>query len=414
MAIGIAEIILLGLLLDWLMRKINVPGLIGLLALGVAAGPYGLDMFSPKMEAVGGDLRLIALIVILLRAGFEISREALAKVGFRALLMAFVPCVCEVGIVTLVAPAVLGLSTLEAAMLGAVLGAVSPAVVVPLMIRFIQEGRGAARAVPTLVLAGASCDDAVAIVLCSSFIGMYVGGSVDIAANIGSVPISVITGIAAGLGLGVAVYKLFDRFNPRATKRVLILLGISVVLLHFEHMVSKYVPFAALLAVMSVGFIILEKREHAAHEISSKLGKIWVFAQLLLFTIVGSQVNVPVAAAAGLGGALVILCGLCGRSIGVQLCLWGSDLLPRERVFVGLSYLPKATVQAAIGAAPLAAMAAAGMDTAAGELILAIAVLSIILTAPTGAFAISWAGKKFLDRSTDLQTPAAMAARESE
>ncbi|MFI4910708.1 MAG: cation:proton antiporter [Sedimentisphaeraceae bacterium JB056] len=413
MAIGIAEIILIGLLLDWLMRQIKIPGLIGLLALGVIAGPYCLDAFSPKMESVGGDLRLIALIVILLRAGFEISREALAKVGFRALLMSFIPCICEVGVVTLVAPRLLGLTTLQAAMLGSVLGAVSPAVVVPLMIKFIEQGRGAKRAVPTLVLAGASCDDAVAIVLCSSFIGMYVGGSVNVAANIVSVPISVITGIVVGLMIGVVVYKLFDKFNPRATKRVLILLGLSVVMLHFEHYLSKYVPFAALLAVMSIGFIILEKREHAAHEISSKLGKVWVFAQLLLFTIVGSQVNVPVAAKAGLAGAVVIVCGLLGRSIGVQICLFRSPLVPKERLFVALSYLPKATVQAAIGAAPLTAMLANGMNPAPGELILAIAVLSIILTAPTGAFAISWAGKNLLEQSI-TPTPAATAAKESE
>ncbi len=414
MAIGIAEIILLGLLADWAARKIKLPGLIGLLFLGVLVGPYCLNSFKPNLTAVGGDLRLIALIVILLRAGLEISSEALAKVGFRAILMSFVPCIFEVAAVVLIAPVIFGITLLEAAMLGAVLGAVSPAVVVPLMIRFIEQGRGNERAVPTLVLAGASCDDAVAIVLCSSFIGMYVGGAVNITAKIAAVPVSVIIGISAGLLMGIALYKIFDRFNPRATKRVLILLGISVVLLHFEHKISSIVPFSALVTVMAIGFIILEKRRHYAHEISSKLGKIWVFAQLLLFTLVGSQVNLRVAAGAGIAGVAVILFGLVGRSIGVQICLLGSELLPKERVFVGVSYLPKATVQAAIGAAPLMAMAAAGLDTGVGELILAIAVMSIVATAPLGALLISWAGGNLLDVSENIDNPAARAARESE
>lgn len=413
MAIGIAEIILLGLLLDWLMRKIKIPGLIGLLGLGVLVGPYCFNTLDPQMREVGGDLRLIALIVILLRAGFEISREALSKVGVRALLMSFVPCLCEVAAVTAFAPAILGISRLEAAMLGAVLGAVSPAVVVPLMIQFIEEGRGQKKGIPTLVLAGASCDDAVAIVLCTSFIGMYVGDSVNMAAKIAAVPVSAATGVLAGLLLGCVLYRLFDRFNPRATKRVLILLGLSVVLLHFQPAIEKLVPFASLLAVMSIGFIILERREHIAHEISAKLGKVWVFAQLLLFTIVGTQVNVPVAVKAGLGGAAVIAIGLAGRSVGVQLCLLGSDLLIRERLFVGISYLPKATVQAAIGAAPLAAMQAAGMDCGAGEIILAVAVLSIVITASAGAAAIAWAGEKLLDIDGLPDAPAVIAAKES-
>ncbi len=413
MAIGIAEIILLGLLFDWLMRQIRIPGLIGLLGLGVLVGPYCFDMLDPQMRDVGGDLRLIALIVILLRAGFEISREALSKVGFRALLMSFVPCLCEVAAVTAFAPAILGITALEAAMLGAVLGAVSPAVVVPLMIQFIEEGRGQKKGIPTLVLAGASCDDAVAIVLCTSFIGMYVGDSVNMAGKIAAVPVSVLTGVLVGLLLGCVLYRLFDRFNPRATKRVLILLGLSVVLLHFQPAIEKLVPFASLLAVMSIGFIILEKREHTAHEISAKLGKVWVLAQLLLFTIVGTQVNVPVAVKAGLGGAAVILIGLCGRSVGVQICLFRSNLLAKERLFVGISYLPKATVQAAIGVAPLMAMQSAGMDTAAGEIILAVAVLSIVLTAPAGAFAIAWAGKNLLEITGGADSPAAVAAKES-
>lgn len=414
MALGIAEMVLLGLLVDWLFRKCRLPGLIGLLLMGVLMGPYAFDVLGPEMKAVSADWRIIALIVILLRAGFEISREALAKVGFRAVLMSFVPCLCEVGVVTLVAPGLLGLSRMESAILGAVLAAVSPAVVVPLMIQFIEQGRGAKKGVPTLVLAGASCDDAVAIVLCMSFLGMYVGQSVAVGWKIASVPVSIITGIGVGAGLGMVLYRWFDHFNPRDTKRVLILLGISILLLQVQKHIENIVPFSALLAVMAVGFIMLEKREKAAHAISSKLGKIWVFAQILLFAFVGTQVNVPVALDAGLAGAVVIVLGLLGRSFGVQLCLLKSSFNAKERLFVALSYLPKATVQAAIGATPLMYMKAAGMDTGPGEIILALAVLSIVLTAPAGAFAIAWAGENLLEITGTDDDPAKIAALESE
>ena len=416
MALGIAELVLLGLLFDWVFRLMKLPGLIGLLFLGVLMGPYGFNALNAATQNIAADLRLIALIVILLRAGFEMSWEALSKVGTRAILMAFIPCVMEVAAITIFGPTLLPISRMEAAILGSVLGAVSPAVVVPLMIRFIEEGRGAEKGVPTLVLAGASVDDAVAIVLCTSFLGIYVGESVNLTWQVFSVPVSVIVGIVVGLLVGTALFKLFDRLNPRATKRVLIVLGVSIILLNLQKHIEHVVPFAALLSIMAVGFIILEKREHAAHEISSKLGKIWVFAQLLLFALVGTQVNIPVAVNAGLAGAAIILIGLSGRSIGVQLCLLHSHFNIRERLFIGISYLPKATVQAAIGATPLMAMKMAGMNTQPGELILAIAVLSILLTAPTGAFLISWAGKKWLKISgRDLKTsPARLAALESE
>ena len=415
MALGIAEIVLLGLLVDWIFRKLRLPGLVGLLLLGIAIGPHALDGVNQATQLVSADWRLIALIVILLRAGFEMSKEALAKVGHRAALLSFIPCLFEVGAVTLVAPLLLPLSRLEAAMLGAVLAAVSPAVVVPLMIRLIEEGRGAAKGIPTLVLAGASVDDAVAIVLCTSFVGMYVGESVNLGWQLGRIPLSVGVGIGVGLLLGVGLYKLFDRFNPRATKRVLILLGLSILLLHVQEIIESVVPFAALISIMAIGFIILEKREHAAHEISSKLEKVWVFAQLLLFAFVGMQVDVAVAWNAGAASLLVLLVGLTGRSLAVQLCLLRSPLSWRERLFVNVSYFPKATVQAAIGALPLLAMESAGMDTAPGELILATAVISILFTAPIGAIAIAWAGHRWLEVSaaSPEESPAMQAAIES-
>ncbi|AQQ71651.1 potassium/proton antiporter [Limihaloglobus sulfuriphilus] len=415
MAIGIAELILLGLIVEWAVRKIKLPGLVGLLILGVAMGPHFFNQINPETRSVAADWRMIALVVILLRAGLEMSKEALARVGFRAALMAFVPCIFEVAAVTLFAPMLLGITRLEAAMLGAVLGAVSPAVIVPLMIRFIQEGRGDDKGAPTLILAGASCDDAVAILLCGSFISMYTGAGVSIAKQAAHLPISIITGICAGIAAGVLFCRFFEKFNPRATKRVLILLGVSVIILSFQRYIERYFPFASLLAIMTMGFIILEKREHFAHELSSKLGKIWVFAQLLLFIFVGTEVNVPVALKAGLAGAAVIGIGLIGRSIAVQICMLGSGFNAKERVFLGVSYLPKATVQAAIGAAPLAAMKAGNMDTGPGEIILAVAAMSILLTAPLGSVAISWAGRNLLTVSEKPpnDSPARSAAMES-
>jgi solute carrier family 9B (sodium/hydrogen exchanger), member 1/2 len=415
MAIGIAELILLGLIVEWAARKIKLPGLVGLLILGVVMGPHFFNQINPETRSVAADWRMIALVVILLRAGLEMSKEALARVGFRAALMSFVPCIFEVAAVALFAPMLLGITRLEAAMLGAVLGAVSPAVVVPLMIKFIEERRGEDKGAPTLILAGASCDDAVAILLCSSFISMYIGSGVSIAQQAAHLPISIITGICAGIAAGAVFCRFFEKFNPRATKRVLILLGVSVLILSLQRYIERFFPFASLLAIMTMGFIILEKREHFAHELSSKLGKIWVFAQLLLFIFVGAEVNVPVALKAGLAGAAVIGIGLIGRSIAVQICMLGSGFNAKERVFLGVSYLPKATVQAAIGAAPLAAMKAGNMDTGPGEIILAVAAMSILLTAPLGSIAISWAGRNLLTVSEKApqDSPARSAALES-
>ena len=412
MAFGIAELILIGLIVSWLFEKIRLPGLIGLLFTGIVLGPYALDLLNTEVKLVSSDLRLIALIIILLRAGFELSRKALQKVGFRALLMAFLPCLFEVATITFFGPKLLPVSYIEAAMLGGVLAAVSPAVIVPHMIELIEEGLGVDSGVPTLILAGASCDDAFAIVLSTSFISIYVGESVSILQNVVSVPVSVLTGVAIGLFIGYLCYRLFVKLDPRATKRTQIVIGIAIMLLSFQQNINTVFPFAALLAVMAIGFFILEKDEHMAHEISSKLGKVWVFAQILLFALIGAEVNVPVALKAGLGGLGIIAVGLLGRSLGVQACLLRSRFTKRERLFITLSYLPKATVQAAIGSYPLLAMQAAGMNTAPGELILAVAVMSIIITAPIGSALITLTKDHLLTPSADITHKAAYLAVE--
>lgn len=414
MALGIAEIIILGLLVDWIARRLKIPGLVGMLLLGVVAGPFVLNFLQPGILNVSHDLRMIALIVILLRAGFELSRRALAKVGKMALTLSCVPAVFEGAAITLLGPPLLGLTYMESAILGAILAAVSPAVVVPLMIHFIEKRKGVEKAIPTLLLAASSIDDVFVIVIYSVLIGMYTGSGDSVAWRLAGIPISIISGIAAGLLIGWILYKFFGRFNPRATKRLLIILGVSIFLINIEHSLEGIFPFAALLAVMGIGVIILEKREHFAHEISSKLGKLWVLAELVLFVMVGAQVNVSVAWHAGLAGALLIILGLVARSVGTYICLFGSDLNIRERFFVVIAYLPKATVQAAIGAAPLAAMKAAGMSSKPGELILAMAVLSILLTAPIGAWAISLTGDRWLEQAPEGDYEAVDAARESD
>ncbi len=416
MAISLAEIIILCLIADWAFKRFRVPGLIGMLGVGVILGPSALDAISPSLMAVGTDLRMIALIVILLRAGFELSRESLNRVGLQALLLAVVPAAFEAIAVTLLGPPLLGLSAMESAILGCVLGAVSPAVVVPMMVRFNQEWRGTAKGIPTLVLAAASVDDVTVIVAYSVLIGIYAGSEVNIAWKVAGIPIAVLAGIAVGLLMGAALYRIFERYNPRATKRALTVLGVSIILVQLGNVLeSRDIPFAALLAVMAIGFIILEKREHMAHELSAKLGKIWVFAEIILFAMVGAQLKLEAAAAAGFRGAALILIALAVRSVGSWLCTLGSELNGKERLFVVISYLPKATVQAAIGSAPLAIMASRGMPTAPGDTILAVAVMSIVLTAPAGAWAIAWAGRALLsvDGEETAENPRA-AALESE
>ncbi|RLB09348.1 MAG: sodium:proton antiporter [Deltaproteobacteria bacterium] len=391
MAVSLALIIILGLSADYLFRKLKLPGLVGMLIVGILCGPYVFGLMQPEMMDVSGDFRKIALIVILLRAGFELHKDTLNRVGKAALTMACIPAVFEIVGVVLVAPPLLHISYLEAAILGSILGAVSPAVVVPLMIDFMDRGRGAKKGIPTLILAASSVDDVFVIVIFTIFLGMYGGGEVSILSSLAKIPVSITLGILVGIIPGYFLYKLFQKYDWRPPKKTLAVLGVSILLTWLEDVCEKWVPIASLLGVMAIGFIILEKSEPIAHMISQKLKKLWVFAELLLFVLVGAQVNVHVAWKAGLTGTLVVLIGLIFRSVGTYLSLIGSGLNFRDKIFCVIAYIPKATVQAAIGAVPLAA------GVASGELILAIAVLSILLTAPLGAIGIMIYGEKVLD-----------------
>ncbi|MFZ0728030.1 MAG: cation:proton antiporter, partial [Desulfobacterales bacterium] len=381
-----------GLGSDYLFKRLRLPGLVGMLLAGVLVGPYVLDLISPATMAVSGDFRKIALIVILLRAGFELRRDTLNRVGRAALFMSAIPAVFEILGVMWVAPRLLGIGLLDAALLGSVLGAVSPAVVVPLMIDFMDRGRGTRKGIPTLVLGASSVDDVFVIVLFTIFLGMYGGGEINIWAKLAQIPVSIVLGIAIGLVPGFILLKLFQKYDWRPPKRTIVVLGVAIFLTWIESITERWVPVASLLGVMAIGFVILEKSEPIAHLISQKLKKLWVFAELLLFVLVGAQVNIHVAWEAGLAGAAVIFTGLVFRSIGTYLSLTGTPFTVREKLFCVVAYIPKATVQAAIGAVPLAA------GIAAGEVILAVAVLSILITAPLGAVGIMLVGEKVLDR----------------
>jgi NhaP-type Na+/H+ or K+/H+ antiporter len=396
MAENLAALIVISFIIAYLFKYVKTPPLIGMLLLGILAGPYVFGWMDPSLLAISSDLRMGALIVIILRAGFELSKDTLMKVGKPALLLSFIPAVFEGAAITFLGPVFLPLTRMESAILGAVLAAVSPAVVVPLMIRFIEEKRGTDKGIPTLVLAGSSIDDVFVIVIYSVLIGIYTGKQMNLVWELASIPVSIVVGIAVGLATGAVLYKIFDRYNPPATHRVLTILSVAVLLMSLERLTKDYVPFAALLAVMTIGYIILKNRSRYAHEVSAQLAKLWVPAEIVLFVMVGAQVNVKVALDTGLNGALLIFIALIFRSIGTWMSMLGTDLTPKERLFVVISYIPKATVQAAIGGAPLLAMKAAGMSTAPGETILAVAVLSILLTAPLGAWGIMLTAPRLL------------------
>ena len=382
MATSLGMIIVLGLLANLIFTKLNLPGLLGMLLLGIAIGPYALNMLDPNLLEVSADFRLIALIIILLRAGLGISRDNLNKVGKTALKMSFIPGLMEGFTIAFIAQYILELSFIEGGILGFIIAAVSPAVVVPSMLYFTDRKIGTKKGIPTLIIASASIDDVIAITIFTTFLGLYSGSHVNIGVQILSIPLSIILGIVLGLIIGLILVKVFTSYHIRDTKKVLIILGCAILLKAIEEILKSRIEVAALLGVMVIGFIILEKIPVVAKRLSAKFNKIWIVAEILLFVLVGAQVNIGVAFDSGLKGIIIIAIGLVARSLGVILSTLGADLNFKERLFCIVSYTPKATVQAAIGAIPLA------MGVGSGELILAIAVLSIITTAPLGAIGI--------------------------
>jgi NhaP-type Na+/H+ or K+/H+ antiporter len=390
MAISLAVIIILGLAADYLFRRLHLPGLVGMLLVGVIAGPHALGLLKPEMMAVSADFRKIALIIILLRAGFTLRREILNRTARTALLMSFVPSSLEILGAALAAAYIFSFSWLQALMLGAILAAVSPAVVVPMMIHFQEQGKGGQKGIPTFVLAGSALDNVFAIVVFTQFLGLYLGAQGSFWRGLAGIPVAAVLGTALGLGAGYLLYHLFRRYELASPRRTILVMGIAIALTWLGDQAGRFIPVASLLGVLAMGLVILEKDESLGHLISQKLQRLWVFAELLLFVLVGAQVDPKVALSAGGAGLAVIACGLICRSLGTFLSVSGAGLNFREKLFCIVSYVPKATVQAAIGALPLEA------GVPGGEIILALAVLSVLVTAPPGAVGVSLLGEKFL------------------
>lgn len=390
MLLSVALILLVGMGLGWLCRKVKLPGLLGMLVTGIVLGPYVLDLIDPDILNISPQLRKIALVIILTRAGLGLDLSGLKKIGRPAIMMCFVPASFELLGMLLLAPRFLGMTLLEAAVMGAVLAAVSPAVVVPRMVRLMEEGYGTAKGIPQLILAGASVDDVYVIVLFSTFIGMMQGQGASVIRFV-NIPVSILLGIGLGLLLGVALAEFFRRVHIRDTSKVLIILSISLLLVSCEDALRTSITFSALIAVMFIGIGLQKRRETVAGRIAAKYGKLWVGAEVFLFVLVGATVNIHYLGHVGAGALAVIAGALMFRMLGVFVCVLGSGFSDREKLFTMLAYTPKATVQAAIGGIPLS------LGLACGDTVLTVAVLAIVITAPLGAFAIDLSYQKMLD-----------------
>lgn len=391
MLLSISLILILGMFMGWICQKIKLPSLLGMLITGIVLGPYVLNLLDDSILGISAELRKIALIIILTRAGLGLDLSGLKKIGRPAVLMCFVPASFELIGMILLAPKLMGLTVLEAAIMGAVLAAVSPAVVVPRMVKLMDEGYGVNEGIPQLILAGASVDDVYVIVLFSTFVGMMQGEGASILKFV-NIPISIFLGIAIGLLIGVLLAYFFKKMHIRDTSKVLIILSISFLLVVMEDKLSTPITFSALIAIMFIGIELQKKRETVAKRLSVKYGKLWVAAEVFLFVLVGATVNIGYLGKVGVKALIVIIGALVFRMFGVFVCLLGTSLKRKERLFTMLAYTPKATVQAAIGGIPLA------LGFTCGDLVLTVAVLAIVLTAPLGAFAIDLSYKKLLNR----------------
>lgn len=392
MFLSIALILLVGMTMGWICKKIKLPALIGMLATGIILGPYVLDLLDPKILDISEELRKIALVIILTRAGLGLDVKGLKKIGRPAILMCFVPASFELAGMLLLAPRILGVTYMEAAIMGAVLAAVSPAVVVPRMVKLTEEGYGMDKAIPQLILAGASVDDVYVIVLFTTFTGLATGGSVS-AIKFINIPVSIILGIAVGVGVGLLLNLFYTKCHMRDTVKVIIFLSISLLLVAAENAIPIEITFASLISIMCVGIALKQKNEPLAKRLSAKYNKLWVGAEVLLFVLVGATVDIGYVKQAGVGVILMIFAALAFRMLGVFVSLIGTKLNVKEKLFSMMAYTPKATVQAAIGGVALE------MGLACGNMVLTLAVLAIIITAPLGAFAIDISYKKLLKKS---------------
>lgn len=397
MLTSLAFIFLVGLSMAAICQKLKLPGIIGMLATGIVLGPYVFDLLDPAILSISADLRQMALIIILLKAGLSLNLEDLKRVGRPAVMMSCVPASCEILAFFLLAPYILDVTRIEAAVMGAVLGAVSPAVVVPRMVQLMDKKYGTAKSIPQLIMAGASCDDIFVIVLFTTFVSMAQGGSAHIMDFI-NIPVSMVLGIVFGGTVGYALSLFFEtayahKHCVRNSMKVIILLGVSFMMMAVETWLENMVPVSGLLAVVSMACMIKMKSiAFVSKRLSEKFGKLWLAAEVLLFVLVGAAVDIRYTLSAGIVALLMIFAALIFRSIGVAVCLLGTSMTWKERVFCMIAYLPKATVQAAIGSVPLA------MGLPCGQMVLSVAVLAILTTAPLGALGIDFTYRRFLQK----------------
>lgn len=397
MLTSLSLIFLVGLAMGAICQKLKLPRIIGMLATGIVLGPYVLDMLDPSILSISSDLRKMALIIILLKAGLSLNLEDLKKVGRPAIMMSFVPASFEIVGYLLFAPAILGITRVEAAVMGSVLAAVSPAVVVPRMVQLMETKYGTEKAIPQMIMAGASCDDIFVIVLFTTFLSMAQGGSADIKA-FANIPVSIILGIILGAIVGYLLYLFFEtayakKHYVRNSMKVIIVLGFSFLLIAIEGWLEGKIAVSGLLAVVSMACVLKMKcTAFVSKRLSEKFGKLWLAAEVILFVLVGAAVDIRYTLEAGLAAVAMIFVALIFRSFGVLLCTVKTNLSAKERAFCVIAYLPKATVQAAIGSVPFA------VGLPCGKIVLSVAVMAIIITAPLGAFGMDLTYKKFLTR----------------
>ena len=398
MLTSLALIFLVGLAAAAICQQLRLPRIIGMLFTGILLGPCVLNWLDPSILSISADLRQMALIIILIKAGLSLDLTDLKKVGRPAVLMSCLPASCEILAFFLLAPALLGVSRIEAAVMGAVLGAVSPAVVVPRMVQLMESGHGTDKSIPQMILAGASCDDIFVIVLFSTFTGMAQGGHAH-PMDFVQIPVSILLGVALGVAAGWVLSLFFEtayahKHCVRNSMKVIILLGASFLLMAVETWVKPWVSVSGLLAVVAMACTLkIRSIEFVSKRLSEKFGKLWLAAEVVLFVLVGAAVDLRYTLEAGPAAILMILLALCFRAVGVLLCLLGTPLDRKERLFCIIAYLPKATVQAAIGSVPLA------MGLACGPIVLSVAVLAILITAPLGALGMDLTYRKLLRRS---------------
>lgn len=389
---SIALIMLIGMSAGWVCRKVKLPGLLGMLFTGIILGPYVFNLLDSSILLVSADIRKIALVIILTRAGLTLNLEDLKKVGRPAFLMCFVPATFEMLGMIILAPRLLDVSLIEAAVIGAVVAAVSPAVVVPKMIKLMEDGYGTKQGIPQLILAGASVDDVYVIVMFTAFTSLAQGSNVSVMSFV-NIPVSIIFGIIIGIIIGKALAVVWKKVHIRDTVKAAIFLSVALLLVDIEASLNTPITFASLISVMFIGIALKKDRPEVAFRLSQKYNKMWVWAEVMLFVLVGATVDIGYVAYAGVSSIVIIIGALIFRMAGVALCMAGTKLKLKERVFCMLAYTPKATVQAAIGGVPLS------MGLACGNTVLTVAVLAIIITAPLGAFAIDMTYRKLLKKS---------------